>query len=71
MKANTNWYWKKLGTKEGVIKANHTIVHPCLYVSAIKDVSDIHTILCYKKRHGRMYINIQFVYLMQIVIIFR
>ena len=32
MKSNTNWYWKQLVTKEGIIIETRTIYHLCLYV---------------------------------------
>ena len=41
MKFNTNWYGQQLGTKQSVIIATFIIVNPFLYVSNIKDVSDI------------------------------
>ena len=50
MKANKYWYWKKLGTKESVIIETRTTVHPCLYVSTIKYVTDIPRSLCNKKQ---------------------
>ena len=46
MNVNKNWYWKKLGTTESVIIETHTIFYPCLYVSTIKNVSDIPRSLC-------------------------
>ena len=50
MKSNTNWYWQQLETKLSVFIAIHTIFHPCLDVSTIKDVSYIPRILCNKKQ---------------------
>ena len=32
MKSNTNWYCKKIGTKDNVVIATRTIVHSCLDV---------------------------------------
>ena len=54
MRSNTNWHWKKLGTKESVVISTRTIVHPYLDVSTIKYVADILIILCNKNRHGRL-----------------
>ena len=50
MKANTNWYWQQLGTKEGVIIAICTIVHTLLDVLKIKYFADTPIILCNKKQ---------------------
>ena len=46
MKANTNWYWENNGNKYSVIIETRTIVHPCLDVANIKDVSDLPHSLC-------------------------
>ena len=70
MRSNTNWYWQQLGTKDSVIIVTRTIAHPCLYVSTIEYVADITRSLCNKNNHRRLYKDIQFLYLMQITIIF-
>ena len=49
MKANTNWYWQQIRTEESVIIVTHTIVHPCLDMSNIKDVADTPISLCDKE----------------------
>ena len=41
MKTTTNWYWQQNIMKQGVILSTRAIVHPCLEVSAIKNVADI------------------------------
>ena len=56
MKASTNWYWQKLGTKEGFIITTRTVVHPCLDVSTIKYVAYIPRRLCNKKQ-SRKYVK--------------
>ena len=45
MKSRKTWYWQQLETKDSVVVATHTIVHPCLDVSTIKYVADIPRIL--------------------------
>ena len=45
MKSSKTWYWQQLETKDSVVVATHTIVHPCLDVSTIKYVADIPRIL--------------------------
>ena len=62
MKANKNWYWKQLGTKESVIIVTRTIVHPCLDVSTIKDVADTPRSLCNKKQ-ARKAVKIHTIYI--------
>ena len=37
MEENTNWYWQHHGTNQSVIISNHTIAHPCLDMSVIKN----------------------------------
>ena len=39
-RSNTNWYWQQIGTEASVIIETCTIVHPCLYISTIKDDAD-------------------------------
>ena len=50
MIANTNWYWKQLGTKERVMIEAYNIAHPCLYMSTIKYVADTPISLRNKKQ---------------------
>ena len=49
-KTDTNCYWQPLENKDSVIIVTHTIVHLCLSVSNIVNVSDIRISLCNKKQ---------------------
>ena len=70
MKSKTNWYWKEHGTNQSVIISTRTIVSPCLEVSFIKNSAYITSIIRNKNNHYRMYRGNQFVFMMQIMIIF-
>ena len=50
MKSDANCYFQQLRTEDSVIISTHTIFHPCLDVSAIKEVEDIPRSLCNKKQ---------------------
>ena len=70
MKSKTNWYWKKHGTNQSFNISNRTIFRLCLYVPVIDNVADIPRIIFNKNNHSRICIDNQFVFMMQIMIIF-
>ena len=41
MQENTNWYWEYKNQQQVIISPTQTVVNPCLYVVAVKDVYDI------------------------------
>ena len=41
MQEKKNWYWEKKLQKQVIVFPTHTIVHPCLYIFAVKHVHDI------------------------------
>ena len=67
IKASTNWYWEGNVNKDSVTTATRNIVHPCLDVATIKDVSDIPHSLCNKNSHKELFKGIQFVSLIKIM----
>ena len=41
MQEEANWYWEQKNKQQVIIVTTRTIVHPCLYVVAVKYVHDI------------------------------
>ena len=68
MKSKTNWYCEQHGKHWSFIISTPTIVHPCLEVSVIKNVSDIPRSIC-NKNHDRLRLDKQCLLLIQIMII--
>ena len=70
LKTNTKCYWQQLENIGIFIIATRTIVRTCLDASTIKEAAYIPIHLCNKNRNGRPLKDIQFIYVMQITIIF-
>ena len=52
MQENTNWYWRQKDQQQVIIFSTQTILHPCLYVVAVKYVHDIPKII-FNRNHRR------------------
>ena len=46
MQEEANWYWEQKNKQQVIIVTTRTIVHPCLYVVAVKDVQVITRSVC-------------------------